>query len=149
MWRVLGLLGFLFVITGCSSTSKLSVSELEQSLISADEAFSEYSATHDFATAFNAYLVDNAVLIPVGADPIDGRPNIVQALSGQPPTLVTWEPEGVRVAPSGDMGYTWGKAEVRPDGMPNADPIAIARYLTIWVRDAEGNWKVSMDMGSQ
>ena len=46
-----------------------------------------------------------------------------------------------RVSARGDMGWTWGTSTyTAPDGTRTP-----GRYVSIWTRDAEGNWRYSFD----
>ncbi len=58
---------------------------------------------------------------------------------------LTWVAQGAQMGPSNDMGFTWGqyigKAKDR-----NGEPIVTTgRYITIWKKQKDGEWKVAMD----
>jgi ketosteroid isomerase-like protein len=41
------------------------------------------------------------------------------------------------------MGWTWGNATfIAPDGTRTT-----GRYISIWTRDLDGNWKYAVDAG--
>jgi ketosteroid isomerase-like protein len=47
------------------------------------------------------------------------------------------------VSERGDMGWTWGNATyTAPDGTHTT-----GRYVSIWTRDLDGNWKYALDAG--
>jgi ketosteroid isomerase-like protein len=51
-----------------------------------------------------------------------------------------WTPSESQVA--GDMGYTWGHYELAIGAMKRT-----GRYVTVWRRQADGSWKVVLDVG--
>ena len=90
-----------------------------------------------------------AVIQP-GLGEIRGREAVRDVMAGldDPATSLTWEPERADIAASGDLGWTTGSfvsAGVGPDG----DPIrSEGRYVSIWRLQADGSWKVVMDLGN-
>jgi Domain of unknown function (DUF4440) len=61
---------------------------------------------------------------------------------------LTWTPTDAQMGPSGDMGYTWGHFEgISKDAAGN--PVkTTGRYITVWRKQADGNWKVALDAGA-
>jgi len=53
------------------------------------------------------------------------------------------------MSPAGDMGYTWGHYEGRSKDADGNPKVTMGRYLTIWRRNADGNWKVLLDASQQ
>ena len=54
---------------------------------------------------------------------------------------LAWAPEAGRVSARGDMGWTWGTSNyTAPDGTRSQ-----GRYVSIWTRDVEGNWRYAFD----
>ena len=61
---------------------------------------------------------------------------------------IAWEPTEADIAKSGDLGYTIGRFEstaVGPDGQQSR---RTGTYVTIWKKQADGTWKVAVDIGS-
>ena len=55
---------------------------------------------------------------------------------------------GADISSSGDLGYTYGTFEFRSkdkDGKPTVD---YGKYTSIWKKQADGSWKVALDMGN-
>ena len=136
-----------FLLAACASTSSLDSEESVQQVIAAEIAFSDYSAKHGFSAAFDKFLADEAVIFPPGTAPIEDRAAIVEYQKAAEGMLITWKPSDAQA--THDMGYTWGKYEIRPEGQPDADVLASGNYVTIWVRDAQGEWKAVLDIGNQ
>src|SRR5436190_18110221 len=60
--------------------------------------------------------------------------------------LLSWEPIFADVSRAGDLGYTTGPWEFRPDG-PDDQPVAFGQYFTIWKKQSGGDWKAVLDRG--
>ena len=63
-------------------------------------------------------------------------------------SALAWEPSEADIAASGDLGYTIGRFEstfVGPDGQQGT---RTGTYVTIWKKQADGTWKVAVDIGS-
>jgi ketosteroid isomerase-like protein len=50
---------------------------------------------------------------------------------------ILWKTSGSHVARSGDLGFTYGYIEMAKDS---------GNYVRFWQKDAEGNWKIIIDM---
>ena len=49
------------------------------------------------------------------------------------------------MGPSNDMGFTWGHYEGHSSDK-NGQPVIISgRYMTVWKKLPDGDWKVAMD----
>ncbi|WP_018630863.1 YybH family protein [Niabella aurantiaca] len=60
---------------------------------------------------------------------------------------ISWEPESVSVSASGDMGYLVERNEISiPDSAGNP-MIMRGTVVTIWKKDAAGNWKNVLEAG--
>ena len=58
---------------------------------------------------------------------------------------LTWTPEGGQLAPSGDMGYTWGHYEGHAKNLPPTQ----GRYMTVWKKESDGTWKVMLETSNE
>jgi len=61
---------------------------------------------------------------------------------------LTWSPVGADISASSDLGYTWGSYEFRAKGKDGSAKVEHGKYLTVWKKQADGNWKVAVDMGN-
>jgi ketosteroid isomerase-like protein len=99
----------------------------------------------------SVYL-DDAILLPpnlpmsVGKDAI--RETSGAAGIGSPGFSVTWAPTKIEVAESGELAYAIGTSEGSVVG-PCGTPINVkGKYIEIWKKDSDGNWKIAADMFS-
>jgi ketosteroid isomerase-like protein len=99
--------------------------------------------------AFADWFAADAVELGNGAAPVVGKVAIVKSATWLAKDYqLTWTPTDAMMGPSGDMGYTWGHYEGHSMDA-NGNPVTTSgRYMTIWRRQPDGNWKVVMDAGA-
>jgi ketosteroid isomerase-like protein len=114
----------------------------------ADSAFEAAARSGDTDAAM-AMHADNAMVFPPGQPMVSGSA-AVRALwtemTAMPGFSISWQVSGTSAAASGDLGYSWGTAQLTmsgPDGMPMSSQ---EKYVTIWRKQADGTWKVVVDM---
>ena len=110
-------------------------------LLGADRAFAAKARADGVPAAFTAYASDDALMVSRQAI-TRGRDAVTARFANWPAGAhLQWAPEGGRVSDRGDMGWTWGNstfttaAGVRTTG----------RYISVWTRDLEGNWRYAFD----
>jgi len=99
--------------------------------------------------AFADWFAEDGVALGNGAAPLVGRVAIVKSANWLPKDYqLTWTPTDAVMGPSGDMGYTWGHFEGHSKDA-NGNPVTTSgRYMTIWRKQPDGNWKVVLDAGA-
>lgn len=114
-----------------------------ESLANAERAFSATSEAKGISKAFTEHLApDGLVFTP--------KPTNAHAFyASAPPSnaLLTWYPAHADIANSLDFGYTTGPYQLKatPDA---AKATGAGFYLSVWRRQADGQWKVAVDMGN-
>jgi ketosteroid isomerase-like protein len=111
--------------------------QFRESLDRAERAFSDEAQKIGLGAAFAKHGSADAVNMgpPTGASFVVGAEAIGRAIGEGTPTdssPVTWAPDGVIVASSGDLGVTFGMIRSNtppPAGQPGAFP-----FLTVWRR---------------
>lgn len=99
--------------------------------------------------AFADWFAEDGVALGNGQAPVVGRVAIAKSAAWDPKVYqLTWTPTDGSMGPSGDIGYTWGHFEGHSKDA-NGNPITTTgRYITIWRKQPDGNWKVVMDAGA-
>ncbi len=99
--------------------------------------------------AFADWFAEDGVALGNGQPPSIGRVAIMKSATWSPKTYqLTWTPTDAQMGPSGDIGYTWGHFEGHSKDA-NGKPVSTTgRYITIWRKQADGNWKVVLDAGA-
>ncbi len=88
---------------------------------------------------------EDAMYMPPGESPIEGRDNIQTYFESQPPTIAV-EIRTIEIDGRGDLGFTRGTytTTISPEGM---DPITDSgKYLAICRKQADGTWLISRDI---
>jgi len=64
------------------------------------------------------------------------------------PVVLKWEPEFMDISDSRDFGISTGPWEAQ-EYRPETAPLATGYFLTVWKKQADGQWKVILDGGSE
>ena len=145
---VLGCLGLVVLALGCNQAPPpVDLKAAEDAVRAVDAAQMKAAQALDAAGVAAGYTDDVTVLCP--NQPLVAGKDAAQkqwATMLVPGTQVTWAPNKVEVAASGDMAYVQGTYSVStpgPDGKPVSDK---GKYLAVSKKQADGSWKVSEDM---
>lgn len=111
-------------------------------IAAAEIAFAQQSVAEGMSTAFAAHFAEHAVDFsplprPDARGRYAGRPN--------PPFTLDWYPTFTLAAASGDFGLSTGPYRLEPDDQ-NLPP-AFGHYVSVWQRQANGEWQVMIDAG--
>ncbi|NIO48353.1 MAG: DUF4440 domain-containing protein [Candidatus Aminicenantes bacterium] len=137
----------IFLFAACEF--KIDIEHEQEALLQTDMEFAQTSVEQGAAEAFYQYMTDDALQLPNNAEPVLGKNLIRESMQKAPEVLLTWKPQKAEIAQSGDLGYTWGIYEVRWYGPTSEENIRYGKYLNIWKKQADGKWKVAVDMGNQ
>jgi ketosteroid isomerase-like protein len=117
-----------------------------QSLVETERAFAK--ASHQLGTqpAFLAFIANDGILFRPTA--VNGKRWLV---SNPPPasnkrSLLHWWPTYADISESGDLGYTTGPWEFKPD-ISDPKPSAYGNFVTVWKKQLDGSWKFVIDLG--
>ncbi|MGE0742825.1 MAG: DUF4440 domain-containing protein [Hyphomonadaceae bacterium] len=127
-------------LAGSRTEEELAAAAVNE-LLEADRAFAAMAAAEGVPAAFEAFAAADALIV-TGAEIASGREGIAHTYTGWPAgAQLQWAPETARVSARGDMGWTWGNSVMTlPDGTRTE-----GRYVSIWTRDYEGNWRYAFD----
>lgn len=64
------------------------------------------------------------------------------------PVVLKWEPEYMDIADSRDFGISTGPWEAQ-EYRPNTPVLSTGYFLTVWKKEANGQWRVILDAGSE
>jgi len=98
---------------------------------------------------FASWFAEDGVALGNGQPPVIGRVAIEKSANWPAKDYqLTWTPTDAQMGPSGDMGYTWGHFEGRSKDANGNPVLTSGRYMTIWRKQSDGNWKVVLDAGA-
>jgi len=124
------------------------LAETRASLRSADSSFSDLSYRMGTGYAFSNTVAEDGVVF--GAPDLRIGPRAIRegfALQTESSSL-TWKPEFVAIAASRDIGYTIGEYVSTGRGPSGAAVQRFGKYLTIWRRQKDGQWRFLADGGN-
>ena len=95
--------------------------------------------------AFLQYISKEGVLLRPGYLPIVGA-DAIDYLSQVNDTAfkISWVPTHGEIANSGELGYTYGVYT-----LATADTTLKGTYVSIWKKQADGEWKFVLDSGNE
>jgi len=115
-----------------------------QSLFNVDRAFSAMAQREGMGKAFIAYADESVVLMRSGNQmPLIGKAALVAAFEPLTGTMLSWEPLKAEIAASGDLGYTFGRYRLAPEGAAATFGV----YTSIWKKQTDGTWRFVLDAG--
>ena len=121
-----------------------------EAILQADRDFAALAAQTDIETAFATWMEsEDGRLVRGTVTPLRGEAEIRALFAGVPDgTLLHWEPLEGLAGSGDDFGVTWGVWELHPDGDRTTPPAGRGTYVTVWQRNADGNWRGVLDMGT-
>ena len=130
------------VIVGCATTLPQALPEdARQEVMAAEQAFAQTMADRDHQ-AFASFVANDAIFFG-GPEPLRGKQRVVDGwapfFEGSDAPF-SWEPAEVEVLASGTLALSSGPVR-------NADGELVARFTSIWQREADGTWRVVFDKG--
>ncbi len=140
----------LLAFTPACSDGIDSAAEAER-LMEASREWSRSAEAGDIERMLS-YWTDDAVILSPGEPERRGKAAIREHLKSSfalPGFEVRWKPIRAEVSSSGDLGYVLERTQVSvtgPDGLPL---IQSYRGLTIWRKDANGNWRNSLEVTNE
>jgi ketosteroid isomerase-like protein len=108
------------------------------------------AAAEKGSAGYMSYYADDAVEVPNGHAIIPGKANIAATMGflDDKNNHLTWTPVGADVSASGDLGYTYGTWEFHSKDKDGKPTVEYGNYTSIWKKQADGGWKVVLDMGN-
>lgn len=114
----------------------------------ADEAWMKVFSAKDLEKSV-AFCEENGAVLAPNAPIAQGRQAISKSFAGffaLPNLKITWHADKAAAARSGELGYTSGTYEMTfsdPAGKIIPDK---GKYVTVWKKQADGSWKVLLDI---
>ena len=110
------------------------------------EAYSTSETPND--TIFASFTDDARVLAPdiPMAEGWEASRAVFAKLEALPGYSLTWSPAIADVGGAADLGYTIGTYHMKLPGSDGSIVEVDGKYLSIWKRQPDGNWKIAVDM---
>jgi ketosteroid isomerase-like protein len=135
--------------SGCQPAAPAtSPAQVRQEIMQAERGFAAAVARQGVDAWVAAFDSNGAEITPQGV--IRGSAAIRAHMTPQladTSVLLSWEPDTADVAASADLGYAIGHWKITPRARPDS-MLAHGNYVTIWKRQANGEWKAVVDIGN-
>lgn len=128
----------------CRLSVNTNVSGEREELMKTDSAFSNLSASKGMKAAFLSYMDSSGVLLRPQHFPLVGEDarRYLEQLEDTSYSL-TWAPVYAEISRAADLGYTYGTYTFK-----NRDTTLRGTYVSIWKKQADGEWKFVLDTGN-
>jgi ketosteroid isomerase-like protein len=126
----------------CVAAQQIPVSDVE-SLVRSEEAFAAMAKERNTRDAFLYFLADDAITAARANGPRQGKSYLEGQQANE--SWLTWHPVFTDIAASGDFGYNTGPWQFHP--RRDAQPVAFGQFVSMWRKNANGEWRVALDMG--
>jgi ketosteroid isomerase-like protein len=133
---------------GSTSENASNIQPLERTLRDLDAQWSKAAAAKDLEQTI-AYYSDDAIVLPPNATSAATKEtvrNVWKDLLATPGLVITWKPTRVKVGKSGEMAWVNGTYEVTMNDAAGRPINDRGKYLEVWEKQPDGNWKCAADM---
>ncbi|MDI1241713.1 MAG: nuclear transport factor 2 family protein [bacterium] len=141
--KILVMSTFIFALAAVASAQ---VNKDLEDLADAERAFAAETVRVGFRDGFIKYFADDG--IGFGPEPQRTREVLLRspAPTGPRKVIFNWAPMFGDISAAGDLGYTTGPVLYTDTG-DNPRPPRHGMYFSVWQKQADGSWKVAIDMG--
>lgn len=137
LMRILNLIILLCILTAAGLAQKPG-----QKIFETEKAFEKAVAEKGLRDGFIEFLS------PVGVMFLPDAVNAHAAWKARPESkaVLTWNPIWIDVANNGAIAYSVGNSQMRANGKDDPN-IIYGHYLSIWMKQADGEYKAELDAG--
>ena len=143
VWRLLAAALVALPLVACASHAPpITVAEARAQVLATERAFAQTMADRSL-DRFATFVAPDAIFYS-GPTPRVGKAQVVawwtRYFAGPSPSF-SWEPDDVQVLESGTLALSTGPVR-------DTTGAIIARFNSIWRRDASGAWRIVFDKGN-
>jgi ketosteroid isomerase-like protein len=139
------LLGVAFAILACAAPTLAQGNAALTDMMRTEQRFAARALVVGWKQAFLEYFADTAVAF--NGDQTEPAKDQFRRQPDPPKDRrLIWEPRYGDISSSGDLGYLTGPVRRIVPGQNNGQPYH-SLYASVWRRQADGSYKVVMDMG--
>ena len=133
-----------YAITACKPDTNKGISVYKEEIIKTEKEFEAAAKAEGLASAFSRFADSTAVINRGGL--VKGKDSIKwfyeKSRSG---VHLTWSPDFVDVAASGDLGYTYGHYLYEATDSTGRPIQSRGIFHTVWKRQKDGSWRFVWD----
>jgi len=149
--KIVAMCVVLITLSGVScAQAPVDLEAEREAVMQADRDFARDTAKNG-VEAWVSYFSQDGVMLPDTGEVVRGHESIHALMAPAfdiPGFSLSWTPEFAEVSVSADLAYTFGSYETSAPDADGNRVVARGRYVTIWRKDADGGWKVVLDIGN-
>ena len=139
---------YLLLISCSVDNNKGSTEQWKNEILETEQNFAIMAEDEGIHKAFLTYAAEDAVLMRNDTLVI-GKKNITEYFNSQVPDdnsmSLTWKPDFVDVATSGDLGYTYGQYTLSYTDSSGTRIKNTGVFHTVWKKQSDGIWRYVWD----
>jgi ketosteroid isomerase-like protein len=138
----------VLLLASFQAAAQTKASAAEASIREADQQWLKVFAAKDLDKSV-AYCVDDASAMSQNTPIATGKEAIRNLFSGffaLPNLKISWQPNRIEVAKSGELGYTSGSYHMTFNDPSGKQLSETGKYVTVWRKQSSGGWKVVLDI---
>ena len=136
-------LASIALLAGPAHAADAELPPAQRELFEAERAFVRAAAEQGFRDSFYAYFADDGIAF--NPHPFRVRVSLANQPSTPPPMGADWAPVYGDISAAGDLGWNTGPLVFAGrDGQPDRHGM----FFSVWRRQADGQFKVVLDIGS-
>jgi len=134
----------LFLNSCNTKPDKKSIEKWKQEIWETELSFSKMAQEEGIHKAFTTYAAEDAVLMR-NNKLIFGLKSIDEHYKNQTSKGLSWVPDFIDVAASGDLGYTYGHYTYSYINSTGNAAVDTGIFHTVWKRQPDGTWRFVWD----
>jgi len=147
-------LSLLLVVSGCSPKPAAAFDPAAESavLMQRDAEWSNLATAGKDLEKVLSYWTDDAVVMEPGQPAVEGKAAIrayVAQSFATPGFKIHWVSEKPVFSPDGKMAYMRGTDDMTVPGLKGLPMTLHLRGYSIWRKDADGQWRCSVDIANE
>jgi ketosteroid isomerase-like protein len=134
--------------SGLPSEKPSDAQPVDQLLRDLDAKWAKAAATKDVEQTI-AFYSDDAIVLPPNATSAATKEAIRNGwkeMFASPGFVISWQPTKVQVGKAGEMAWVSGTYELTMNDSSGKPINDRGKYLEVWEKQTDGNWKCSADM---
>ncbi|MEO7923169.1 MAG: nuclear transport factor 2 family protein [Chitinophagaceae bacterium] len=135
------------LIYSCKNDAAGDPEEAKKEIAQAEKDFEKMAAEKGIAEAFAFFADSTAVIRGANDSLIRGKEGIRNLFSAErfKKATVSWSPDFVDAAASGELGYTYGKYTWQSTDSAGKTNESKGVFHTVWKKQKDGSWKFVWD----
>jgi ketosteroid isomerase-like protein len=147
---ILSMMFVAFALVGSAAAQTDTKAADEAAIRKADEDWAKAAQTKS-VPAWVAFYGKDAVVLPPNEKMVTTSEAIEKSIGGLlalPNLAISWKPNKVEAARSGEIGYSYGTYELSFKDSKGNTVSDRGKYVEVWKKQADGTWKCVLDAWS-